>query len=113
MFFVVYAFNFRCKTISEIAGQAMVNTTILYVDCDSTLQYICLMKHISILALNDATITSIDSSYQILNRVNDFLKYQGKAPFYTVEIVGLEKNITLNHGLYSINVNSTIHEIEK
>jgi transcriptional regulator GlxA family with amidase domain len=71
------------------------------------------MKHISILALKDATITSIDSSYQILNRVNDFLRYQGKAPFYTVEIVGLEKNVQLDHGLYNINVKNTISDIEK
>jgi transcriptional regulator GlxA family with amidase domain len=71
------------------------------------------MKHISILALKDATITSIDSSYQILNRVNDFLRYQGKAPFYTVEIVGLEKHVQLDHGLYNINVKNTISDIEK
>lgn len=71
------------------------------------------MKHISILALSDATISCIDSSYQIFNRINDFLKYQGKAPFYTVEIVGLEKNTALNHGLYHINVNRTINEISK
>jgi transcriptional regulator GlxA family with amidase domain len=71
------------------------------------------MKHISILALKDATITSIDSSYQILNRVNDFLRYQGKAPFYTVEIVGLEKHVQLDHGLYNINVKHTISDIEK
>jgi transcriptional regulator GlxA family with amidase domain len=71
------------------------------------------MKHISILALKDATITSIDSSYQILNRVNDFLRYQGKAPFYTVEIVGLEKNVQLDHGLYNINVKNTISNIQK
>jgi transcriptional regulator GlxA family with amidase domain len=71
------------------------------------------MKHISILALKDATITSIDSSYQILNRVNDFLRYQGKAPFYTVEIVGLEKHVQLDHGLYNINLKNTISDIQK
>jgi transcriptional regulator GlxA family with amidase domain len=71
------------------------------------------MKHISILALHDATINCIDSSYQILNRVNDFLKYHGKEPFYDVEIVGLKKNIKFNHGLYNINVNKTIDETGK
>ncbi len=71
------------------------------------------MKHISIIALNDATINCIDSSYQILNRVNDFLKYQGKEPFYTVEIVGLSKNTSLGNGLYNINLNRTIEEIAK
>ena len=71
------------------------------------------MKHISILALHDATMTSIDSSQQLLNRVNDFLRYQQKAIFYAVDIVGLNRNIKLNHGLYSINVNKTVGEVKK
>ena len=71
------------------------------------------MKHISILALSDSTINCIDSSYQILNRVNDFQRYQGKEPVYVVEIAGLTKGIKLNNGLYSINVNKTIDEIDK
>ncbi|MCF0069682.1 helix-turn-helix domain-containing protein [Dyadobacter sp. CY261] len=71
------------------------------------------MKHISILALHDATINSIDSSYQMLSRVNDFLRYQGKQAFYTVEIVGQEKNVKLSRGLYSIAVDKTIHEVSR
>lgn len=65
------------------------------------------------MSLYDSTITSIDSSYQILSRVNDFLKYQGKPPFYTVEMVGLEKETILDEGLYKIRSGKTIHEIEK
>jgi len=69
------------------------------------------MKHITILALKDATINCIDSSYQMLTRVNDFLRYQGKEPFYKVQIAGLEKNISLSHGLYSINTDVCLDEI--
>lgn len=57
--------------------------------------------------------TSIDSSHQILTRVNDFMKYQGKAPFYNVEIVGLEENTEISGGLYNIHVNKTIRQVEK
>lgn len=71
------------------------------------------MKHISILALHDATINSIDSSQQLLIRVNDFLRYQQKAPFYTVDIVGAERNIQLNNGLYSITAQKTLEEVKK
>jgi transcriptional regulator GlxA family with amidase domain len=71
------------------------------------------MKHISILPLYDATMTSIDSSHQLFSRINDFMKYQGKAPFYNVEIVGVEKNTKLNNGLYRISVDKTINEIKK
>ena len=71
------------------------------------------MKHVSILPLEDATMSCIDSSYQVLSRANDFLKYNGKAPFYAIEIVGLNKTTALNSGLYSVNASKTINEIEK
>jgi transcriptional regulator GlxA family with amidase domain len=71
------------------------------------------MKHVSILPLYDATLTSIDSSLQMLTRVNDFMRYQHKPDFYTVEIVGLEKKTELSGGLYNIRVHKTIDEIKK
>ncbi|MDO3641010.1 GlxA family transcriptional regulator [Mucilaginibacter sp. L3T2-6] len=71
------------------------------------------MKHISILSLSDATLTSIDSSHQLFNRVNDFMRYQGRAPFYNVEIIGLDQKIELGNGLYTIRADKTIEEIIK
>jgi transcriptional regulator GlxA family with amidase domain len=71
------------------------------------------MKHLSILALEDATMNCIDSCFQIMNRANDFLAYQGKEPFYKVEIVGVNQNMNVNKGLYSINVSNTIKNISK
>lgn len=71
------------------------------------------MKHISILPLYDATLTSIDSSYQILTRVNDLLKFQGKPAFYNVEIIGAEKTTHLNHGIYTIQATKTIDQVKK
>lgn len=71
------------------------------------------MKKISILSLYDATLTSIDSSYQMMTRINDFMRYQGKPDYCKVEIVGLEKEITLNEDLYRIRVHETIDKIEK
>jgi transcriptional regulator GlxA family with amidase domain len=71
------------------------------------------MKHISILALHDATMTSIDGSVQLFTRVNDFLAYQGKNHFYKIELVGLSDLITLNNGLYNINTDKRIDEIKK
>jgi len=69
------------------------------------------MKHVSIIPLYDATLTSIDSSFQLFSRVNDFLKYQRKPAFYDIEIVGTEKNTQL--GMYSINSNKTIADVKK
>lgn len=91
----------------------MVNTTILPVDYDKLFFYFCKMKHISILPLYDSTLASIDSSHQLFSRINDFMKYQGKPPFYNVEIVGVEKKTKLNNGLYNIQADKTINEISK
>ena len=41
------------------------------------------------------------------------MKYQGKPPFYKVEIVGVEKKTILNNGLYNIHTDKTINEIAK
>lgn len=71
------------------------------------------MKHISILPLYDATLTSIDSSHQLFSRVNDFMKYQGKPSFYDIEIVGIAENTKSTNGLYTINTNKTIAQINK
>ncbi len=71
------------------------------------------MKHVSILPLYDATLTSIDSSHQLFSRVNDFMRYQGKPPFYKVEVVGVAKKATLNGGLYNICSDKLTSEIEK
>ena len=71
------------------------------------------MKHVSILPLYDATLTSIDSSHQLFSRINDFMKYQGKPSFYNVEIAGVEKKTKLNNGLYNIHADKTINNISK
>jgi transcriptional regulator GlxA family with amidase domain len=70
------------------------------------------MKHVSILPLYDATLSSIDSSHQLFSRVNDFMRYQGKPPFYEVEIVGLSKDTKLSNGLYTISSDKTIDQIK-
>ena len=63
--------------------------------------------------LYDATLTSIDSSHQLFSRVNDFMRYQGKSPFYDIEVVGLAKSIKLSNGLYTISADKTISQIER
>jgi len=71
------------------------------------------MKHISILPLYDATIHSIDSAYQLFNRVNDFMRYQGRPALYEVSIVGDRKETVLSGGVYRVTADKTIDEIQK
>src|SRR6187402_172424 len=71
------------------------------------------MKHVSILPLFDATLTSIDSARQLFSRVNDFMRYQGRPDLYTVEVVGLKRQVRLNSGLYAIYPDKTTDEIQQ
>jgi transcriptional regulator GlxA family with amidase domain len=71
------------------------------------------MKHVSILPLYDATLTSIDSSRQLFSRVNDFMKYQGRPQFYDVAVVGVERQTILDNGLYTICPDKTINDIHE
>jgi transcriptional regulator GlxA family with amidase domain len=71
------------------------------------------MKHISILILEGATMTSVDGSLQLFSRINDFLKYSGKEPFYSLELIGISDYTVLNDGLYNIKSNKVLNEIKK
>lgn len=68
------------------------------------------MKHISILVLEGATLTSLDGTRQLLSRVNDFLEYNGQKNFYQIDLVGAKEQTTLSNGLYTISTSRTIHE---
>jgi transcriptional regulator GlxA family with amidase domain len=41
------------------------------------------------------------------------MRYQGKPPFYDIEIVGLAKNTRFSNGLYTVKPNKTIGQIER
>lgn len=101
------------KSRCSATAVRIVNTSILPVDCDKAVPYFYTMKHVSILALHDATMTSIDSAYQLFNRVNDFSHYQQKPSYYTVDIAAVEKSTELNHGLYTIKASKTLADIRK
>ncbi|RYZ57744.1 MAG: helix-turn-helix domain-containing protein [Chitinophagaceae bacterium] len=71
------------------------------------------MKHVSILPLYDATLTSLDSCHQLLSRVNDFMSYQGRPKVYTIEIVGLDHTTKLSGGLYTVSSDRVIADVQK
>src|SRR6476620_12224372 len=70
-----------------------------------------IMKHVSILPLFDATLASIDSSFQLFSRLNDFMRYQGRQLFYNVDIVGLKRNTAL--GFYHITSDKMIAQVQQ
>ena len=71
------------------------------------------MKHVSILVLNNARLSSVEIPRHAFSEVNNYLVSLGKAPFFNVELVGLTKKVTLNNGLYTIVPQKTINEVAK
>lgn len=68
------------------------------------------MKHVSILPLYEATLSSIDTTHQLFSRINDFMRYQGKAPVYQIDVVGLAPTAELASGRYILQVDRLIDE---
>lgn len=71
------------------------------------------MKHISILVLKDAVLSSIDAAKQIFTRVNDFCLYQGKPPMFRVQLIGVEGETSFEKGAYSIRSDELIANIRE
>ena len=69
------------------------------------------MKHISILIPNGAILGSIEGPRQLFTQVNHFLKLKGESPAFTIQLVGLQKKITLCGGLVTIHADALLHEV--
>ncbi|MDB4902561.1 MAG: helix-turn-helix protein [Mucilaginibacter sp.] len=82
-------------------------------DCDKYFTYICCMIDICILALKNAVLASVADSRYVFVMVNEFLKKSGKAPLFNVQLVGLNGEVKLNDGVFSIHPNAFISDIEK
>src|SRR5258708_17617838 len=70
------------------------------------------MKHISILVLQDAVLSSIDVAKQVFTKVNEFLQYGGQPPLYEIQLIGLTKETLLNGGAFSIHSDQLLEETE-
>jgi transcriptional regulator GlxA family with amidase domain len=71
------------------------------------------MKHISILIPKDAILGSLEGSRQLFTQVNEFLKARGEGPKFKVQLVGLSNTTALTGGLYTVNSDITIDQLEK
>jgi transcriptional regulator GlxA family with amidase domain len=71
------------------------------------------MKHVTILITNEAVLASIVDPRIIFTGVNDFLAAAGKPPAFTVQLVGLEKEVRLHGGLFSVHTDAVLSDIKK
>jgi transcriptional regulator GlxA family with amidase domain len=71
------------------------------------------MKHVTILITNEAVLASIVDPRVIFTGVNDFLAAAGKPPAFTVQLVGLEKEVRLHGGLFSVHTDALLSDVKK
>jgi transcriptional regulator GlxA family with amidase domain len=71
------------------------------------------MKHVTILITNEAVLASIVDPRIIFTGVNDFLAAVGKPPVFNVQLVGLEKEVKLHGGLFSVHTDAVLSDVKK
>ncbi|GAC1394974.1 MAG: helix-turn-helix domain-containing protein [Sediminibacterium sp.] len=71
------------------------------------------MKHLSILVPVEAVPASIVDPRYMFTAVNRFLEEAGEDPIFTVQLVGLTKEVPLNKGVFSVHTDALLDEVTK
>jgi transcriptional regulator GlxA family with amidase domain len=71
------------------------------------------MKNISILVTNNALIAALGNARYMFNMVNNFLVESGREPLFNVSMVGLTREVSLDNGLFAVQVDRELKELEK
>ncbi|MFD2873347.1 GlxA family transcriptional regulator [Mucilaginibacter ximonensis] len=71
------------------------------------------MKHVSILVPYDSVLAAIFDPRYILSAVNQFLIDAGKEPAFDIKLIGLEPQIQLSGGVFSVNIDALCKDVEK
>jgi transcriptional regulator GlxA family with amidase domain len=71
------------------------------------------MKHISILVPRGAILGSLEGSRQLLTQVNHFFAAKGMQPVFKVQLVGLSEQTPITGGLYTVNSDMILSDVEK
>jgi transcriptional regulator GlxA family with amidase domain len=71
------------------------------------------MKHVAILALNDAVSASVADPTVMFNGVNDLLVGLGRPPAFKVQLVGLTKAVKLHNGTFTVHSDILMEDLKK
>lgn len=75
--------------------------------------YLHCMKHISILVPKGAILGSLEGSRQLFTEVNKFCKAKGKPPLFKVQLIGLSKETPVSGGLFTVNTDAVLEDVNK
>jgi transcriptional regulator GlxA family with amidase domain len=72
------------------------------------------MKHVSIpIPRGHTSVVNIGGTHQIFNQVNGILAEKGHDPVFDVHLVGLEKETEQSTGLFAVNADCLIEDVER
>lgn len=69
------------------------------------------MKHLSILVTRQTNLASMDNPRRGFLFINELLQQQGKPPLFDINIVGMEKEVVLDNGWYSLRPDVVLEEV--
>lgn len=72
-----------------------------------------IMKLVSILVPEGAVLGSVEGPHKIFREINDFIVSTGKPPLFRVQLVGINPEVKLNDGLFTIKPDVTINDSTK
>jgi transcriptional regulator GlxA family with amidase domain len=70
------------------------------------------MKTVTILVPEGAVMASIADPRYMFTAANDLLKSSGKKPLFEVQLAGLEEEVNLNDGIYTINPDLLLRDVQ-
>lgn len=71
------------------------------------------MKKVSILVPESAVMEAVADPRYMFMAANQFLQSAGKAPLFQVELVGQQRVVHLHDGVFTVNADKTIDEVQK
>ena len=71
------------------------------------------MKNVSILVPETAVIEAVADPHYMFNAVNQFLQASGKAPLFNVQLVAVNKNVTVGNSVFTVHADKTLKEVKK
>ena len=89
------------------------NNMFTFVTQEPTRSKTSIMKHVSILALNDSNFASIIDARTVFLKVNELLLAAGQKKVFEVRVVGTNGQSRLSDGLFTIHPDSLTEELKR
>jgi transcriptional regulator GlxA family with amidase domain len=71
------------------------------------------MKNVSILVPETAVIEAVADPHYMFKAVNQFLRASGKPSLFSVQLVGLSKEIKLENSLFTVHIDALLKDVKK